>query len=146
MTKFTSLITLTALALGAVSVQAAPMGFVADGKTNSCVENAKSSSDPMKAVISLGRAKNLARQAAEAANGGLGKYRAEDSMHGPISGSPCEDKGGSWTFSFQGMMPGSTTPAYESVVSVDSQTAKVTVEKNTRLGVVPAEAKPKTVK
>ncbi|WP_332959677.1 hypothetical protein [Microcoleus sp. AR_TQ3_B6] len=69
--------------------------------------------------IELNRAKNLARQAAEAANGGLGKYRAEASMHGTSKESPFVDNGdGSWTFTFKGYKPGSSVYTVETVVTV----------------------------
>lgn len=69
--------------------------------------------------IQLNRAKNLARQAAEVANGGLGKYRAEASMHGPSKESPfVENADGTWTFTFQGYKPGSSVYTVETVVTV----------------------------
>jgi hypothetical protein len=69
--------------------------------------------------IELNRAKNLARQAAESANGGLGQYRAEASMHGVSSESPFVDNNdGTWTFSFKGSRPGSSVYRIESVVTV----------------------------
>jgi hypothetical protein len=83
-------------------------------------------------ILDLSRAKNLARQAAERANGGLGRYRAERSMHGPASQSPFKDNGnGTWTFSFSGTLPGSTTPCYQSVVTVAQQDWRVNVDSNT---------------
>lgn len=72
--------------------------------------------------FNLNGAKNLARQAAERANNGLGSYRAEASMHGPASQSPHVDNGnGSWTFTFKGNRPGETSPSYESVVTVSTE-------------------------
>ncbi|MEK0193903.1 MAG: hypothetical protein EAZ78_20180 [Oscillatoriales cyanobacterium] len=69
--------------------------------------------------IELNRAKNLARQAAEVANGGLGEYRAEPSMHGVSAEAPFVDNGdGTWTFSFKGSRPGSSVYRIESVVTV----------------------------
>ena len=80
--------------------------------------------------IALNRAKNLARQAAEAANGGLGKYRAEASMHGASKESPFVDNGdGTWTFTFQGYRPGSSVYTVETVVTV-SQDGRIRVDYN----------------
>ncbi len=80
--------------------------------------------------IELNRAKNLARQAAEVANGGLGEYRAEPSMHGVSSEAPFVDNGdGSWTFSFKGSRPGSSVYRIESVVTV-SRNGQVRVDYN----------------
>ncbi|MEG4577266.1 hypothetical protein QUA56_32030 [Microcoleus sp. N3A4] len=80
--------------------------------------------------IELNRAKNLARQAAEIANGGLGKYRAEAAMHGVSSQSPFVDNGnGTWTFTFKGYKPGSSVYTVETVVTV-SQEGRVTVDYN----------------
>jgi hypothetical protein len=84
----------------------------------------------------LGRAKNLARQAAESANGGLTKYRADVSMHGRASEAPCVDNGdGSWTFTVKGfkVKAGKLTsmmPTMETVVKVDSAGWKVSVVSN----------------
>ena len=70
-------------------------------------------------LITLGRAENLAREAAEKANGGLQHYRASDSMYGPAERSPhTYDGHGTWTFSFKGHSPDSDTPTVESVVTV----------------------------
>ncbi len=80
--------------------------------------------------IQLNRAKNLARQAAEIANGGLGKYRAEAAMHGASKESPFVDNGnGTWTFTFQGYKPGSSVYTVETVVTV-SQDGRVRVDYN----------------
>lgn len=65
------------------------------------------------------RAKNLARKAAESANGGLSQYRAEPAMHGPVAEAPfVENADGSYTFIFQGGAPGSEVYTVESVVTV----------------------------
>jgi len=78
----------------------------------------------------LGRAENLARQAAEKANGGLQHYRAENSMYGPVERSLYTyDGNGSWTFTFRGHSPGNDTPTVESVVTV-SRTSIVNVDYN----------------
>ena len=80
--------------------------------------------------IELNRAKNLARQAAESANGGLGQYRAEASMHGVSSESPFVDNNdGTWTFSFKGTRPGSSVYRIESVVTV-SRNGTVRIDYN----------------
>lgn len=83
--------------------------------------------------IELNRAKNLARQAAENANGGLGEYRAEAAMHGASAQSPFVDNGdGSWTFTFQGHKPGASVYTVETVVTV-SQNGRITVDYNGRI-------------
>ena len=70
-------------------------------------------------VIDLNQAKNLARQAAEEANGGLGNYRAETAMHGNPNEAPfVENADGSFTFTFRGRRPESLDFTYESVVTV----------------------------
>ncbi len=80
--------------------------------------------------VDLNRAKNLARQAAESANGGLRVYRAENSMHGPANLCPYVDNGDSWTFTFLGGRPGATMQTIESVVTVYKRSAKVVVAYN----------------
>ncbi|XGV96818.1 MAG: hypothetical protein ACAF41_29355 [Leptolyngbya sp. BL-A-14] len=80
--------------------------------------------------IDLNRAKNLARQAAEAANGGLQFYRAEDSMHGPASRCPYVDNGDSWTFTFLGSRVGSVTRTIQSVVTVYKNSSRIVVAYN----------------
>ena len=83
--------------------------------------------------IELNRAKNLARQAAEIANGGLGEYRAEAAMHGASAQSPFVDNGdGTWTFTFQGYKPGASVYTVETVVTV-SQDGRVRVDYNGRI-------------
>ena len=86
-------------------------------------------------VNTLQRSKNLARQAAEKENGGLGEYRAEPSMHGPTGDSPYVDNGdGSYTFTFYGGPPGWQEPTVESVVTVDSSNGwDVSVDYNGRV-------------
>ncbi|MBW4591032.1 hypothetical protein G7B40_008440 [Aetokthonos hydrillicola Thurmond2011] len=81
-------------------------------------------------LINLNRAENLARQAAEQANGGLQHYRAQNSMYGPAEDSPYNYNGdGSWTFTFKGHSPDSDTPTVESVVTV-SRTRIVRIDYN----------------
>ncbi len=82
-------------------------------------------------AINLNRSKNLARMAAERANGGLSVYQADASMHGPSEDSPYVDNGdGTYTFTFTGGRPGYTTPTVESVVTVDTNTWTVNVDYN----------------
>lgn len=88
------------------------------------------------ARIDLNRAKNLARQAAERTNGGLGQYRAEPSMHRDGAETPhVVNADGSWTFTFQGYDPrnipasGAVVYSYESVITV-SPTGTVTIDYN----------------
>lgn len=80
--------------------------------------------------VDLNRAKNLARQAAEAANGGIRVYRAEASMHGPAQDCPYVDNGDSWTFTFLGGRPGSSVMTTESVVTVYKNSPRVVVAYN----------------
>lgn len=80
--------------------------------------------------IDLNRAKNLARQAAEEANGGIRVYRAEAAMHGPAANCPYVDNGDSWTFTFLGGRPGTTLNTIESVVTVYKNTSRVVVAYN----------------
>jgi len=80
----------------------------------------------------LNRAKNLARMAAEKANGGLNRYRAEDFMHGPIEGIP--DYGfqvnalDGITFQFLGGPPGSALNSIETAVQVSLEADNWSVE------------------
>ncbi|OKH18612.1 hypothetical protein [[Limnothrix rosea] IAM M-220] len=81
-------------------------------------------------TIDLNQAKNLARQAAEEANGGLGNYRAEAAMHGNPNDAPyVENADGSFTFTFQGRRPESLDFTYQSVVTV-APDGSVTVVSN----------------
>lgn len=85
-------------------------------------------------LTALNRAKNLARMAAERANGYVNNYRAEPSMHGAAEDSPFVDNGnGTWTFTFTGTRPGSDIPAYRTVVTVSKDGQTVTVNENSLL-------------
>ncbi|HEY9825520.1 MAG TPA: hypothetical protein V6D19_08740, partial [Stenomitos sp.] len=65
------------------------------------------------------KARNLARQAAIKANGGLDRYRPEPAMFGPSSQSPAvKNSDGSITFTFKGGTPGAIAMTVESVVVV----------------------------
>lgn len=79
----------------------------------------------------LNRAKNLARQAAEKANGGLSNYRAESAMHGPAAETPfVENEDGTVTFTFVGSRPGDNTPVVQTIATVDLATGEVNLDYN----------------
>lgn len=86
--------------------------------------------DDQEVRVSLNQAKNFARQAAEAANGGIRVYRAEASMHGPAQQCPYVDNGNSWTFTFAGNRVGSTSQTVQSVVTVYKTSRRVVVAYN----------------
>jgi hypothetical protein len=71
------------------------------------------------------RARNLARQAAERANGGLEKYRANSAVH--TKETPVKDNGDHWVFILLGGLPGSSTPTIETEVRVDKADFKTSV-------------------
>jgi hypothetical protein len=82
---------------------------------NSTFKSAVPASD----VYFLNRAKNLARQAAINANGGLGQYRPDPIMYGPaIQTAYARNSDGSITFRFNGSAPGISTPKFETVATV----------------------------
>jgi hypothetical protein len=82
-------------------------------------------------TFQLNRAKNVARQTAEKENGGLSKYRAESSMHGPAFNTPHKiNDDGSITFSFYGSKPSSSNYSYESVITVYLKDFQVEIEYN----------------
>lgn len=81
-------------------------------------------------LITRNRAKNLARQAAEQENGGLGQYRAEPAMHGPVEETNHEEiEEGVWRFTIRGREVGSDELTIKTVVIVDEE-GNVTVESN----------------
>lgn len=81
--------------------------------------------------INLNRAKNMARIAAERANGGLSNYRAEISMHGPAIEAPFVDnRDGTLTFTFLGRKPESTEYTIETVVTVAKDASEINVDYN----------------
>jgi hypothetical protein len=66
------------------------------------------------------RARNLARQAAIKANGGLARYRPEPSMFGPSARTPAvKNANGSITFNFKGGAPNTSELIVQSVVTVE---------------------------
>jgi hypothetical protein len=74
---------------------------------------------PTSDVYFLNRAKNLARQAAINANGGLAQYRPDPIMYGPaIQTVYARNNDGSITFRFNGAAPGASTPKFETVATV----------------------------
>jgi hypothetical protein len=81
--------------------------------------NAAPNSSPSSDVYFINRAKNLARQAAISANGGLEKYRPDPRMYGPaIQTDYVRNKDNSITFKFLGSAPGASTPSFETVARV----------------------------
>jgi hypothetical protein len=79
---------------------------------------------------SVSRAMNLARQAAERANGGLSVYRAEPAMYGPSEKAPyVVNKDSSITFTFLGGKP-SAPPIIQSVVTVTRDGSNVKMDYN----------------
>lgn len=100
------------------------------GKKDQKVQDRDQNQDQRLVRIDLNRAKNLARQAAESANGGIRVYRAEASMHGSAALCPYVDNGDSWTFTFLGGRPGVTVRTIESVVTVYKNSPRVVVAYN----------------
>jgi hypothetical protein len=75
--------------------------------------------NPTTDVYFINRAKNLARQAAITANGGLERYRPDPAMFGPaVQTQYVRNADGSITFSFKGGAPGFSTPSMETVATV----------------------------
>ena len=84
--------------------------------------------------IELNRAKNLARQVAEKANGGLSNYRAENSMYGPATEAPYKDNGdGTYTFTFTGHKPGSSVKTVKTVVTVAKDASRIALNDNSQI-------------
>ena len=134
MFKYIALTCVTALT--AINVGSFPLHAQTpptDNQTPSTTESTSTTTErkiDATVLLDLNRAKNLARQAAEKANGGLNNYRAEVSMHGPASQAPYVDNGnGTWTFTFKGRRPNSQDYTQESVVIVSTQ-GQVTVDYN----------------
>ncbi len=117
-----------------VSLALAPLAAsaqVQETPFNRCVTEALNSPNPESQIFALSRAKNLARQGAEAANGGLEFYRAEASMHAPVRESPCTaNENGSWTFTFKGNRPGESVMSIETTVTIDPKDWQILVDYN----------------
>ncbi len=78
----------------------------------------------------LQRAMNLARQAAERANGGLTQYRAEPAMSGIATQSPFViNTDGSFTFTFLGGRPAEPY-SIESIVTVSADGRQINLDYN----------------
>ena len=70
-------------------------------------------------VYFINRAKNLARQAAISANGGLNQYRPDPIMYGPaVQTDYARNADGSITFKFTGGLPGAEAPSVETIAKV----------------------------
>ncbi|MCC5899073.1 MAG: hypothetical protein JJU32_14325 [Phormidium sp. BM_Day4_Bin.17] len=80
------------------------------------------------------RAKNQARQLAERLNGGLERYRAEASMHGPSADAPYRlTETGNIEFRFLGRAPGDSQYSLETVVIVNPNTWELEATYNGRI-------------
>lgn len=121
----------TAIALTTLTLSATYVNAQTSTETNSSTTQTQQvNTIPISIDFDLNRAKNLARQAAERANGGLSRYRAESAMHGASADAPYVDNGdGSWTFTFVGGRP-TATPSIESVVTVFRESWQVNVDYN----------------
>ena len=123
----------TAIALTTLTLSILPVAaqtIITQTTIPTTTQNRQVNTVPVSIDFDLSRAKNLARQAAERANGGLTRYRAESAMHGPAEDAPYVDNGnGSWTFTFVGGRPVST-PTIESVVTVTRNSWQVNVDYN----------------
>jgi hypothetical protein len=83
------------------------------------VNTVPNSAAPASDVYFINRAKNLARQAAIQANGGLSQYRPDPIMYGPaVQTAYVRNNNGSITFRFTGSAPGVPTPKFETVATV----------------------------
>lgn len=120
-----SLIALVLMVAAPVLAQAADSGLTSAQRREARIRGL------IQEATNLNRAKNLARMAAERANGGLEVYRADSSMHGPSEESPyVKNADGTYTFTFTGGRPGYTTPTVESVVTVNLETQSITMDYN----------------
>ena len=89
-----------ALALGVVGLS--PTSAPAQAPADPVTASPQGDVDP----LFLLRGRNIARAAAETANGGLGNYMAEPAMHGPTANAPVViNEDGSLLFTFKGFRP-----------------------------------------
>lgn len=108
-------ITLTTLVLAALPL----LPDVGHAQTPISPSLEKTTNTEVKDPLFLGRAQNLARQAAINANGGLSKYRPAPAAFGPaIQSSHIKNDDGSITFTIYGGARVTTTPTQETVVTV----------------------------
>ncbi|MCG9892786.1 MAG: hypothetical protein MH252_17140 [Thermosynechococcaceae cyanobacterium MS004] len=116
---FIALLTITvASGGGQLPLVAQPLnsGPINSAPNNSVPNRPAPSSD----VYFLNRAKNLARQAAINANGGLERYRPDATMYGPaVQTAYVRNSDGSITFQFTGTTPGASIPSFETVARVN---------------------------
>jgi hypothetical protein len=107
------------IALLTMSVVLAVSIVPLQAQTNNTGSSEVSAPKPAIDVYFINRAKNLARQAAIKANGGLERYRPDPAMYGPaVQTSYVNNSNGSITFTFKGSVPGGATPSIETVATV----------------------------
>lgn len=117
--------------IGAIALSLSTLSFPTLAQTTACSNEVSIREGGVTFISNLNQAMNLARQAAEEANGGLENYRAEASMYGSPDQSPCIDNGNNTlTFTFLGSSPGSAIPTVESVVTVAKNGSRVTIDYN----------------
>jgi hypothetical protein len=94
------LLALAPLALGVVGLS--PTRTLAQPPADPALPQIQADADP----LFLLRGRNIARSAAETANGGLMNYVAEPAMHGPTARAPMViNEDGSLLFTFKGFRP-----------------------------------------
>jgi hypothetical protein len=97
-----------------------PTAAPALGVGDSAAPGVRPTSGSVEEDAFFAKARNLARQAAIKANGGLSRYRPEPSMFGPSAQTPViKNANGSLTFKFKGGAPGTAELPTESVVTVN---------------------------
>jgi hypothetical protein len=107
------------IALLTMSVVLTASSLPLQAQTNNTGPSEISAPKPTTDVYFINRAKNLARQAATKANGGLERYRPDPVMYGPaVQTSYVNNSNGSITFTFKGSTPGATAPSIETVATV----------------------------